>query len=98
MYMIGYNLGYYMVFIAFAIFAVCVAKHGRPWLWLGIGSVLQLISLLGASRQVSLIYGMSNMESQWGIFVGLLIFAVICILIRRNNEDKYEDPDQGGNG
>lgn len=77
-----------MFMIMFMIVAIINAKKKSAWIWFGIGTGLQLLSLSG-NQKIANANGRDT-AVDWMVFLGILILSVSMILIRyykANRED-----------
>lgn len=78
-YYISYYIGFFIVMIIAIALAIIFARSNAAWVLLGIGTVIQLLSLLGLGS-----------AAPWGVFVVLLVAGIALILLRRSAPKKVD--------
>ena len=68
-------IGYFAIMLLFMIIAAVRAKKGFPWIWYIIGAVIQLISLIGISRNP-----FYNSGPYWIVYFCILLLFFFIIL------------------
>ena len=87
MYLIGNYIGYFLVMLIFLTLAVIFAKKAFGWLLYTAGAVIQLFSLIGNQRNLSMFGLGSTMTGYWIVYFLLLCVGAALICVRRRSED-----------
>ncbi len=85
-YMFGFIIGYFGIMLLFMLIALIRAKKGNPWVWYFTGAGIQLISLIGASRNPFL-----NSSRLWAYYFVILILSLLFIGARYSKRDEAID-------
>ena len=81
----GFYIGYYGIMLTCMIVAAVRRKHSDAWVWYIVGAIVQLFSLIGATRNPFIRSG-----SLWAVyFVILIIFAVILCTAKESGPREY---------
>lgn len=84
-------VGYFLVMIVFVVAAILCAKSVASWIVLTIGSVIQLLSLLGTQRNYNY-WGIGDeMTRYWLAYFLLLIVGIAAISARRKAAKEREE-------
>ena len=76
-------MGYFLVMIIFMIIAIIRAPKGKPWIWYSIGVGLQLLAILGTTKQYNS-WGMGRaLTGTWVTFIAIAVISFIIILVRK---------------
>ena len=78
-------MGFFLIMLVFMIVAIVRAKNGKPWIWYSIGVGLQLLSLIGLSKQYSMLGASGALTGTWIAFFAIAIIALIVIILRKKS-------------
>lgn len=95
MHSIATYTGFFLIMIVFMIVAIINAKKKTAWIWYSIGSILQLLSLLGKQKSASY-YGY-NTTVDWIIYFGLLIASATLIVNKYNKALLHQNTNSNSN-
>lgn len=85
MYSLGNIFGYFIIMIVCVILSIILAKKTVGYVILGIGSVIQLLSILGVQKQAS--FWGTDITAYWVVYFLLLIVGIAVITQRRKKQD-----------
>ena len=86
-------MGYFLFMLLFMLVALIRAKKGNPWIWYFIGATIQLVSLIGLSRNP--FYSTGKL---WIIYIVILIMVAVSIGIIVSKREQQSKAHPYGNG
>ena len=87
-------MGYFLFMLLFMLVAHIRAKKGNPWIWYFIGATIQLVSLIGLSRNP--FYSTGKL---WIIYIVILIMVAVSIgnIVSKREQQSKAHPYGNGN-